>query len=360
MSAALTLNVNNITMNLGEQYQLVATGADSGNILWKSSASAVFVSNTGLLTARSTGNASVTAKLGSQIASVVVNVRTRVSGISLRPQTLSLALNERAPITATVTPLRASNKAVEWSSDNPEIVSVNKLGIVTALLDGAATITGTTVDGKFQSQVTVFSGSGNVVINDSAHVSSPVSPPPDMPLSPAIVPQLPAQPVSLNIAENPLHLCPGDIVSNVSVQGVDPRSVVWSSTDPAVALITHTDTDVNFNIGKHGTVTIMATTAQGQTVSIGIIVTDPVNVTSVVLNTASFSLKSGAIRLVKAIVEPSNATDKEVTWSSSNVSVATVTSGLVYAANLGTSTITATASDGQHKATVTVTVTAHD
>lgn len=58
-----------------------------------------------------------------------------------------------------------------------------------------------------------------------------------------------------------------------------------------------------------------------------------------------------------ATVTPNNATNKSVTWSSSNASVATVSSsGVVTAASKGTAVITVTTTDGNYKATCTVTV----
>ena len=83
---------------------------------------------------------------------------------------------------------------------------------------------------------------------------------------------------------------------------------------------------------------------------------EPVAVTSVKLNKSSKSLTIGDTFTLTATVKPNNATDKSVTWSSSNTSVATVDeNGVVTAVAEGTATITATASNGV-KADCTVTV----
>ena len=82
----------------------------------------------------------------------------------------------------------------------------------------------------------------------------------------------------------------------------------------------------------------------------------PVKVTGVKLNKSSKSLTIGDTFTLTATVKPNNATDKSVTWSSSNTSVATVDeNGVVTAVSEGTATITATASNGV-KADCTVTV----
>ncbi len=73
---------------------------------------------------------------------------------------------------------------------------------------------------------------------------------------------------------------------------------------------------------------------------------NPLRVSSVSLNKSSLSLTVGQSQLLTASVSPSNATNRAVTWSSSNSSVASVSGGAVTARNPGTAIITATA-DGK-------------
>ena len=83
---------------------------------------------------------------------------------------------------------------------------------------------------------------------------------------------------------------------------------------------------------------------------------EPVAVTSVKLSKSKKSLNIGDTFTLTATVKPNNATDKSVTWSSSDTSVATVDeNGVVTAVAEGTATITATASNGV-EASCTVTV----
>ena len=80
-----------------------------------------------------------------------------------------------------------------------------------------------------------------------------------------------------------------------------------------------------------------------------------VAVTSIALNKTSLSLKEGESETLVATVSPDNATDKTVTWSSTNTSVATVDqSGRVTAIKEGTATITAKAGDKTATCAVTV------
>lgn len=80
-----------------------------------------------------------------------------------------------------------------------------------------------------------------------------------------------------------------------------------------------------------------------------------VAVTSVSVSSKTLNLEVGQTRTLTATVTPGNATDKTVTWTSSNDKVATVVDGTVAAVGEGTATITATAANGK-KDTCKVTV----
>lgn len=84
---------------------------------------------------------------------------------------------------------------------------------------------------------------------------------------------------------------------------------------------------------------------------------DPVAVTDVQLNQSELSLEVGGTATLTATVLPADATNKAITWSSSNTAVATVDNGKVTAVAKGESTITVTTTDGGKTATCKVTVT---
>ena len=82
-----------------------------------------------------------------------------------------------------------------------------------------------------------------------------------------------------------------------------------------------------------------------------------VSVTGVSLDKTELSLTVGGTETLTATITPDNATNKNLTWSSDDTSVATVdASGLVTAVSAGTATITVTTEDGAKTATCTVTV----
>lgn len=71
-----------------------------------------------------------------------------VDEVLLSDSKLTLNVNETYPLSATILPANATNKAVDWSSSNEEVVQVDAYGLVTAKAAGTATITVTTADGN--------------------------------------------------------------------------------------------------------------------------------------------------------------------------------------------------------------------
>ena len=87
----------------------------------------------------------------------------------------------------------------------------------------------------------------------------------------------------------------------------------------------------------------------------------PVSVTGVSVSPSTASIRIGGTQQLSATLAPANATNRTVTWSSSNTSIATVNStGLVTGVAEGAATITATTQDGNKTDTSAVTVTFAD
>ena len=136
------------------------------------------------------------------------------------------------------------------------------------------------------------------------------------------------------------------------------QNVTWNSGNVSVATVSASGT---VTAVAAGTATITVTTADGdKTASCTVNVsTSAVAVTGVSLNKQSTSLNVGDVETLVPAVTPSNATNQNLTWTSSNASAATVSSGgRVTAVTAGTATITVTTVDGNKTATCSVTVTA--
>ena len=145
-------------------------------------------------------------------------------------------------------------------------------------------------------------------------------------------------------------LSPTYTPSEISYPGV-----TYTSSNTSVATVS--SSGVVTGVAK-GTTTITATTTDGSNKTASITVTVKKAVTGVSLNKSSTTLDENATETLTATVSPTDASVKTVTWSSSNTSVATVSSsGVVTAKSKGTCTITATSTDdSSKKATCSVTV----
>lgn len=143
--------------------------------------------------------------------------------------------------------------------------------------------------------------------------------------------------------------------ANASIQDLE-----WESTDEAVAKVQYSSGRYVLYAYKNGTTTITATATDGSGVTASCEVTVNINypVQGISLNhDAKTFTKAGETLQLTATIYPDSATNKTVTWKSSDEKVATVDeSGLVTAVGNGTANITATTEDGNFKATCQVTV----
>ena len=131
------------------------------------------------------------------------------------------------------------------------------------------------------------------------------------------------------------------------------KNVTWSSSDETVATVS----DGVVTGVKAGTATITAKTVNGLTAKATVTV-EEIPVTKITLPTTEASMTIGGTLDLKPTIEPADATNTHISWSSSDPGVATVDdSGRVTAKGAGTATITGTAASG---ATVTLVVTVSD
>ena len=260
-----------------------------------------------------------------------------VTGVSLDKPSLSLTQGEAGDtLSAVVTPADATNKTVNWSSSDETVATVVN-GVVTPVGVGTAIITVTTTDGSF---------TASSVVN----VSAPIPPVVDV--------------TGVKLDQETLELTAGEadglLKATIEPANATDKDVIWSSSDETVATVVN---GVVTPIGV-GTAIITVTTTDGSfTASSVVNVSAPippvVDVTGVKLDQETLNLTAGeANGILKATIEPANATDKDVIWSSSDETVATVVNGVVTPVGEGTAVITVTTKDGSFKASTTVNVAA--
>lgn len=149
------------------------------------------------------------------------------------------------------------------------------------------------------------------------------------------------------------------MIASVLPPNATNQGISWYSNTQAVATVSQTGLITAKSVGY---AMVTATTNEGEhQYDIHVNVTSPpsttVPVSSVSLNKTSLSLTVGKTEVLTATLTPTNATNRTVTWSSNNQTVATVNNGTVTAKTKGTATITVTTADGNKTATCNVTVT---
>lgn len=180
----ITLDRTEATLTVGgEPLTLVATVVPADlAYTWSSSDESVATVAGGVVTPVGVGTTIITATAadGSEKAECVVTVIepdiVKVTQITLSSSTLTMTEGETQTLTASVLPDNATNKAVNWSSDNTAAATVDNNGMVTAVVAGTATIIAEAVDGsgvKATCVVTVNSGSADPVKVTSITLDQP-------------------------------------------------------------------------------------------------------------------------------------------------------------------------------------------
>ena len=144
--------------------------------------------------------------------------------------------------------------------------------------------------------------------------------------------------------------------ATVSPSDAQNKAVSWSSSNSSVATV---DNSGRVTGVKAGSATITVTTSDGgKTATCSVTVEAKIiNVSGVTLDNAKLEIPVGGEATLAATVAPADATDKSVTWTSSDEAVAKVSGGKVTAVAAGTATITVKTTDGGKTATCEVTVT---
>ena len=336
-----SVGLNNSTLELseGEGAQLTAhfnpENATNKNVTWRSDNEGIAkVDQNGNVVGQTPGTTTITVTTedGGKTASCEVTVKetpVAVTGVGLNTNKVELSVGEGNKLVATVTPEAAANKEVTWSSNNPEVATVEQDGKVVAQKPGNATITVTTKDGNKTATCEV------------------------------IVKETPVAVTGVGLNTNKVELSVGEgnkLVATVTPEAAANKEVTWSSNNPEVATV---DQDGKVVAQKPGNATITVTTKDGnKTATCEVTVKEtPVAVTGVGLNTNDLKLSAGEGNQLVVTITPQHATNPKVTWKSSAPEVATVdANGKVIAQAPGTAMITVTTEDGNKTATCKVTV----
>lgn len=310
--------------------------ADNKEVVYDSmdTTKAVVDPQTGIVTGKSVGEATIraTAVDGSKVVGICTIEITKadpvdvpVTSITLTPDKDSIAIGESIGIGTVVMPGNATNDAVMYESSDFSIAEVDtESGMVTGIAAGTVTITATALDG---SGVT---GSCTITVTEDEFIGT-------------LVEEVIVTPKDQKLKVNDLL----QMAVSVLPENADNKNVTWKSDDTAIAKV---DAAGKVTAVAVGTTTISAVSRDGSNKSGSCIITvEPANipVSKITVNVSAATLNVGQTGKAVAVVEPVQATNKEVTWAVSDGSVLSVdASGNVYAKKAGKATVTATAKDG--------------
>lgn len=309
--------------------------------------------------------------------SLFYSANVAVSNVEILPVTATVFEGNTKQLTTTFSPWDASNKSVIWTSGDTSVASVSSTGLVTAIAPGTTTIKATTVDGArtgtsvitvttdpaffsrtLQAENAIYHGavvaSNNSGYNGSGFIDFLNASGDDISWT-VNIPAVGSYTLSFRYAitsgNRPLSLT---VNGTVKVPGLDfPGTgsvTTWNNITTIQDLIAGNNTITLTSIGSNGG-NIDELVVAGSAVA-------PVSVLSVSVSPTIATLSLYTTRQLTAIVLPANAVNKNITWSSSNPSVATINAtGIVTATGTGTATISATTHDGGKIASSEITVT---
>ncbi len=245
----------------------------------------------------------------------------------------SVNVGETIQLTGSVTaPSDCNRTSLSYVSDNTAVATVSATGQVTGVKAGTATIT---VTGEAETGKTPASATKTITVSNVSVSGVSVSP----------------TTKTLAIGES------FTLTATVAPSNATNKGVTFTSSNTSVATVDSTTGSVAALAA--GTTTITVTTTDGSKTASCTVTVSEKKVESISISPNTLSLKIDASYQLSATVLPANASNKNYTWSSSDETVATVSStGSVTARKLGSANIYATATDGSDvRGTCAVTVT---
>lgn len=263
-------------------------------------------------------------------ANCKITVRETITGITIEPKEAIINVKETLTLSAKVTPSSMGNLPLKWVSTNEDIVKITRQDGQNATIEGVA-------GGK---AVILAVNPQNIVIGTCE-----------------VTVKRKVQSIILNETELTVLLNQRNIQLRATVLPADAnnKKIIWTSTNPKVATV-NAETGMVTLVG-HGTVSIIATSDDDPKVTAICNITIGVPVSGLTLDETKRTMAVGEASRIGHVITPTNATNKAITWSSTDTSIVTVDgTGLVTARKEGIAIIMAKTVDGNIIRTCTVTV----
>ena len=258
------------------------------------------------------------------VDNVYIGAPLAVTGIEVLEH-IDIPVNGTGTVAYSVLPENAYNKNVSFESADAGIAAVNSNGVVTGVSAGETTITVTTEDGG-------FTGACTINVYNQAVTGVTIEP---------------------SEAELPAGYSM-KLTATVLPENATNKNVVYSVDDESILSV---DQDGNITGLSLGTATVTVTTEDGGFTASAEITVIPVQVTGVSISPKSVSVALGHTIQLTASITPSNAANKNLSWSVSDETIISVDGqGTVTGLSGGTATVTVTTEDGGFSASAEITV----
>lgn len=330
-----------VELIVGEEYELELEYSDikdKENVKFSSSnPDIISVNEKGIIKALKDGESIVSASLNEKKIDIKVSAETviikeddpyiEVERIEILSDEINLKSSETYTIKTKVYPTNATNSKIIWETNDTRIATVTDEGFVMARTSGTTYLTAYASNGV----------SASVTVN----VQSP-----------------PVNLSSIVLTPSAISLEKGDTYQT---------KINFIPINAFISKVSYTSSNNNIvSVSNSGLITaknegsaVVTAKVNGITdsINVNVIKTNTlVDVYSIKINKNDFSLKVGEKVALKATITPNNATNKVVTWTSSNTNIVSVDSnGQVEGKNEGSAIITATSTNGK-KSTINVTV----
>ena len=253
----------------------------------------------------------------------IIPIKAETNGIILNKSKTTLGIGYSETLKYSLGNVLNSSNIV-WHSSNDKIAKVDSNGKITGITEGTTIITAS-ING-YSSTCIVNVSSSYVAVNG----------------------------ISLN--KSNLNILVGTeetLTKTITPSNATNKDVMWSSSDLSVATI---DQNGKVTAKKVGTA-IITVSASGYSSTCVVNVVNNVVLKGISLNKSNLTIKEESSETLSIIYNPNNATNKKITWKSSNTNVAIVNSnGKVTGKKAGNATITAISNDGGYVASCKVTV----
>lgn len=218
--------------------------------------------------------------------------------------------------------LNSSN--IIWKSANPNIATVDANGKVTGLTIGQTIIT---------AHINGASSTCTIIVSND---------------------YVPVKGISINRTNlNILLNSSESLNATIYPSNATNKDVVWTSSNPSIASVDSTGKVTARKIGS----TIITASTSGYSATAIVNVVDSIPLKGITINKSNITIKEQASETLQINYNPSNATNKKITWKSSNNNIVKVDSnGKITGITAGSATITAISNDGGYVATCKVTV----